>query len=107
MGLDTSSLTEPNIRYFISSTLKECRQFKERNMNYFFNIVMCIMFVGVITGFLMYKYKGKLTHREIMERNRQKQEYIMSKLQQISLERKKEHSEEEDTITNLPTFDRY
>ena len=104
MGLDTSSLTEPNIRYFISSTLKECRQFKERNMNYFFNIVMCIMFVGVITGFLMYKYKGKLTHREIMERNRQKQEYIISKLQQISIERKEQS---EDTITNLPTFDRY
>lgn len=39
-----------------------------------------------------------------MERNRQKQEYIISKLQQISLERREQS---EDTITNLPTFERY
>jgi len=99
-----SSLTEPKIRYFISATLKECRQFKERNINYFFNIFMCILLIAGISGFLIYKYKGKLTHREIMERNRQKQEYIISKLHQISIDRKEQT---EDTITNLPTFDRY
>ena len=101
---NSTSLTEPRIKYFISATLKECHQFKERNINIFFNIFMCILFVCIIGGFLMFKYKGKLTHREIMERNRQKQEYIISKLQQISLERKEQS---ENTITNLPTFDRY
>jgi len=99
-----NSLTEPKIRYFISATLRECRQFKERNINLFFNVFMCLLFIAAISGFLIYKYKGKLTHREIMERNRQKQEYIISKLQQISLERREQS---EDTITNLPTFERY
>lgn len=102
--METSSLTEPKIRYFISTTLKECRQFKEQNINLFFNVFMCILFIAGISAFLIYKYKGKLTQREIMERNRQKQEYIISKLQQISIERKEQS---EDTITNLPTFDRY
>jgi hypothetical protein len=99
-----TSLTEPRIKYFISATLKECHQFKERNLNTFFNVFMAIFFIAAISGFLIYKYKGKLSYREIMERNRQKQEYIISKLQQISLERKEQS---EDTITNLPTFERY
>jgi hypothetical protein len=98
------SLTEPKIKYFISMTLKECRQFKERNINYIFNILMMFVFIGIIGGFLVYKYKGKLTYREIMEKNRQKQEYIISKLQQITIEKSEEMH---DTITKLPTFERY
>jgi amino acid permease len=98
------SLTEPKIRYFISMTLKECRQFKERNINFIFNITMMILFIAIISGFLIYKYKGKLSNREIMEKNRQKQEYIISKLQQIAIEK---NQETHNTITNLPTFERY
>lgn len=85
-------------------TLKECRQFKERNINFIFNITMMILFIAIISGFLIYKYKGKLSNREIMEKNRQKQEYIISKLQQIAIEK---NQETHNTITNLPTFERY
>ena len=98
------SLTEPKIRYFISMTLKECRQFKERNINFIFNISMMLLFIATISGFLLYKFKGKLSYREIMEKNRQKQEYIISKLQQIAIEK---NEETHDTITKLPTFERY
>ena len=107
MGIgDYSSLTEPKIKHFISATLRECRQFKDNNMNILFNVLMCLLFIAVISGFLMYKYKGKLTPREIMEKNRIKQEYLISKLQQMSIERKRDQ-ELQDTITDLPTFDRY
>jgi hypothetical protein len=107
MGIgDYSSLTEPKIKHFISVTLRECRQFKDNNMNILFNVLMCLLFIAVISGFLMYKYKGKLTPKEIMEKNRVKQEYLISKLQQMSIERKRDQ-ELQDTITNLPTFDRY
>jgi hypothetical protein len=103
-----TSLTEPKIKSFISATLKECSQFKKQNINIIFNIFMFILFFVVIGGFLMYKYKGKLTDREIMERNKKKQEYIFKKIQQISIEKKmNEEKESQDIITNLPIFDRY
>lgn len=99
-----SSLLEPKIRNFISFSLKECQQFKERNINFFFNTGMTILFIIVIGGFLYYKYKGKLTSREIVERNQQKYQYIISKIQDISLEKQKLSN---DIITNLPSLEKY
>ena len=55
----------------------------------------------IVSGILVYKYKGKITpiEREIM--NRKKQEYIVSKLQQIA-NIKKQTSEK--LITDLPNW---
>lgn len=98
------SLTEPKIKFFISNALKECRQFKERHINLFFNIFMFLLFVIFISGFLIYKYKGKLTNKEMIIRNNQKKEYIISKLRKMSLDKNKQS---ENIITDLPIFDRY
>jgi hypothetical protein len=97
-------LTEPGVKYFISSTLKECRKFKDRNISIIFNIGMIILFVAVVGGFLTYKYKGRLTSEELAYKNRIKQEYIVSKLQQLALHKQKENS---SLITNLPTWDNH
>ena len=99
-----SSLLEPKIINFISFSLKECKQFKERNLNFFFNAGMTILFIIIIGGFLYYKYKGKLTSKQIMERNQQNYQYIISKIQNISLEKQKLSN---DLITNLPSLEKY
>ena len=99
-----SSLLEPKIINFISFSLKECKQFKERNLNFFFNAGMTILFIIIIGGFLYYKYKGKLTNKQIMERNLQNYQYIISKIQNISLEKQKLSN---DLITNLPSLEKY
>ena len=54
-------LIEPGVRYFLSSTLKECRRFKEYYSNIVFNLIMTAIFTILIGGFLLYMYKGKLT----------------------------------------------
>ena len=67
--LTSPKLIEPGVRYFLSGTLKECRKFKDRNYTILFNISMTALLVLVIGGFLMYRYKGKLTPAEVELKN--------------------------------------
>ena len=96
-------LTEPGVKYWVTQTLRECRRFKDRNISIFFNISMLVLFSLVVGGFLTYKYKGKPTQAEIAERNKKKQEYIVSKLQNIALIKKASSS----MITDLPSWNNH
>jgi hypothetical protein len=106
INMDSSfpRLTEPGVKYFISSTLKECRKFKDRHISILFNIGMIMVFIIIVGGFLFYKYKGKLTAEEIQYNNRIKHEYIISKLQQLTIHK---HKQNETLITNLPTWENH
>tara|TARA_B100000902_G_C27190563_1_gene853699 strand:- start:817 stop:1158 length:342 start_codon:yes stop_codon:yes gene_type:complete len=101
---NSPSLCEPGVKYFISGTLKECHKFKERHMSIFFNIGISILFIIFVGGFLVYKYKGKLTPQEIAQKRRHEKEYIISKLQQLSAIKKVQNP---NLITNLPTWDNH
>ena len=63
---------------------------------------MVILLVVVIGGWLLYRYKGKPTPAELEVKERKKQEYIISKLQQLSFEKKK--TQNTTMITGLPYF---
>jgi hypothetical protein len=101
--LTSPRLIEPGVRYFLSGTLKECRKFKDNNASIFFNIYMSGIFVIVIGGFLLYKYKGKLTPMEIEAKMRNKKEYIISKLNQMAYLRKTQGNAN-GMITSLPQW---
>ena len=92
-------LTEPGVKSFISSTLKDCRRLKNNYETIIFNISMFCIFIIVVGGFLLYHYRGKLTPAEVELKNRKKQEYIVSKLQQMAHLRKNQ-----GLITELPRW---
>ena len=96
-------LIEPGVRYFLSGTLKECRKFKDNNASTFFNIYMAGILFAVIGGFLLYRYRGKLTPAELELKKRKKHEYIISKLNQIAY-LKKNQGLPEGMITGLPEW---
>jgi hypothetical protein len=96
-------LIEPGVKYFLSGTLKECRKFKDLHTSIFFNIYMAFILFIIIGGFLLFRYKGKLTPAEIEIKNRKKQEYIISKLSQIAYLRKNQGLPE-GMITGLPQW---
>ena len=73
-----TTLVEPGVKYFISCSLKQCRDFKDKYINVIFNVTMLIFFILFISGILIYKYKGKMTPIEMEIKNRKKQEYIVS-----------------------------
>jgi len=99
------TLIEPGTKHFIRGTLKQCRLFKEKYTNTIFNISAFLVLCATIGLLLWWRYKGKLTSHDIVEKNRQKQEYLISKLQQLSAIRKQKNTDM-NMITDLPTFDK-
>lgn len=95
-------LIEPGVKSFLGETLKQCRQFKHTYHNVLFNIALAIGFFFLLGMILLYKYKGKLTPAEKVFRDRQKQQYILSKIQ--NFQESKQRAQQE-LITGLPHWD--
>jgi nitrogen regulatory protein PII-like uncharacterized protein len=93
-----ANLIEPGVKYWLNQTLKEYRKFKENNLNFIFNIGMTCLLIVTISGFLLYKYKGGISQDELEQKKREKEEYIVSKLQKLALVKNS------NLITNLPTW---
>ena len=92
-------LIEPGVRYFIGSTLKACRKFKDNHISGIFNMALIAMFMVFLGGILLYRYKGQPTRAELEIKNRKKQEYILSKLSQIAVQKNSQ-----SIITGLPLW---
>ena len=95
-------LTEPGVKYFLNETLKQCHIIKNNFHNTIFNIGMLIFFLIILGAILLYKYKGRLTSVEIQQKNREKQQYILSKIKNFQEAKKRAHNE---LITGLPEWD--
>ena len=95
-------LIEPGVKYFLNETLKQCRVFKSKYHNLIWNISLASFFIILLGAFLIYKYKGKLTPVEKDMKNRQKQQYILSKIK--NYQEAKQRAQQE-LITGLPHWD--
>jgi hypothetical protein len=96
------TLTEPGVKYFLHQTLKQCHIIKDKFYNSVFNIGLFIAFLIVLGLILLYKYKGRLTPVEIEKKNKEKQQYILSKIQNFQEAKRQAHQE---LITGLPNWD--
>ena len=99
--VEKPSLTEPGVKYFINATLKNCRDFKNKYYNILLNVVLIGLFILLVCFVLLVKYKGKLTPHEKELKNREKQQYILSKIK--NYQNAKLHSQQQ-LITGLPYF---
>ena len=67
-----------------------------------FNVGLLIGFLIVLALILIYKYKGKLSPIELAKKNKEKQEYILSKVQRFQQAKRIAHQE---LITGLPSWE--
>ena len=93
------SLIEPGIQYFLNETLKKCREFRNSYYNWMVNIGLFIGFMTILGAILLYKYKGKLTPSEKVVREREKQQYILSKIKNFQDAKR---IAQQELITGLP-----
>ena len=98
----TPKLVESGVKYFLNETLKQCHLFKEKFQNWVFNIGLLLLFLTILGCILMYKYKGKMSPMEKQRKDREKQQYILSKVQKFQLAKKQAHQE---LITGLPNWE--
>lgn len=92
-------LVENGVKYFLNETLKQCHVFKTKYKNYIFNIGLFLLFLFILACILIYKYKGKLTPMERQKKDREKKQYILSKVQKFQEAKKRAQQE---LITGLP-----
>lgn len=100
--LPKPALTEPGVKYFLNHSLKQCNIIRSNFHNTVFNVGLFIAFLIVLGLILLYKYKGRLTPVEIERKNKEKQQYILSKIQNFQEAKRKAHQE---LITGLPNWD--
>jgi len=96
------TLIEPGVKYFLNETLKQCNVIRNEYNNTIFNIGLFFIFCIILAFVLLYKYKGRLSPIEIQKKNRDKQQYILSKVKQLQEAKKRAHQE---LITGLPVWE--
>ena len=96
------ALTEPGVKYFLHQTLKQCHVARDTFHNLIFNVGLFIGFLIILGLMLLYKYKGRLTPVEIAIKNKEKQQYILSKIKNFQQAKRIAHQE---LITGLPAWD--
>ena len=96
------SLTEPGVTYFLHQTLKQCHTVRDNFHNMVFNVGLFIGFLLILGLILLYKYKGRLTPVEVEIKNREKQQYILSKIKTFQQAKRVAHQE---LITGLPAWE--
>jgi len=97
-------LIEPGVKQWLNKTLQYYHKIHLQTQSIRFNLTMIVVFVIVFGGILIYKYKGKLTPEQMYQKNIEKQEYIVSKLQQLTVLKQ---SNDPNRITNLPLLEQY
>lgn len=96
------TLIEPGVKFFLNETLQQCHDFKEKYKNSMINIGIFIGLMILLGGFLLYKYKGKLSVEEQRQQDEMKRQYILNKIKNVQIARKKAN---ETLITGLPHWD--
>lgn len=96
------TLVEPGVKYFLKETLKQCRDFKNKYNNLLFNIGLGVTFFLILGVILIYKYKGKLTPTEKEQKNKEKQQYILSKIKNFQDAKR---IAQQELITGLPQWE--
>lgn len=96
------SLIEPGVKYFLHQALKQAHIVREKFHNTIYNIGMFILFLLILGGILVYKYKGKLTPVEIAQKNKEKQQYVLEKIKTFQIAKQRAHQE---LITGLPHWE--
>lgn len=102
MYQEKPKLMESGTYYFLDNVLKQCHITKMKYYNLLFNIGLFIFFVFILSSFLIYRYKGKLSDEEIEEKNKEKQIYILSKIKNYQTGRQRIRNE---MITGLPEWE--
>ena len=96
------TLVEPGVKIFLNQTLKQCRVFKNTFNNILFNVGLLFIFVIILGSLLIYKYKGKLNPIEKEQKNKEKQQYILTKIKNYQTAKR---IEQQELITGLPNWE--
>ena len=74
------SLVEPTIKVIMKQQLDICNQDKYHKNSTILNVALGIIIISIISIILYINYKGKQDKQSIKDKERNKKEYILSKI---------------------------
>ena len=101
-NIEKPILVENGTQYFLKSLLKQCHAIKMEYYNNMYNIGLLLLFFFVLFTLLIYRYKGRPTDEELVEKERERQLYILSKIKNYQSARQRISN---DNITGLPEWE--
>ena len=98
-------LVDNGVKYFFREVLKNCHNYRQNNINTFYNITMFVFFVTTLGIILFMRYKGNNMSKKDYDKSMKDKAYIMSKLvyynrQNIDNQQRLRNN----MITNLPDY---
>ena len=96
---DPPRLVDAKVKGFIGGALKYSHSIKEKYINMAYNIVLFIILIVVGGGFLIYKFRGKLTPIEQSIKKRKEYEHVLVQLKKLQTEKLNAN---QSLITQLP-----
>ena len=100
--INKPTLIEPGAKYFFDRMLFQCHKYREEWNNTIFNIFLFLLFVSIVTVFLIYCYKGKMSPEERRKKELKEYQIMMANIQQFKLNQLKKS---QDLLTGLPVWE--
>ena len=70
---DKPKLVDNGVKYFFREVLKNCHNYKQNNINTFYNITMFIAFIFILGLILFTRYKGNSNSKKYYEKKHERQ----------------------------------
>jgi hypothetical protein len=93
------NLVESKAKVFLGGALKHSHEVKKKYINQIYNFGLAIMLIAIFGGFLLFKYKGRLTPVEKAVKKRKEYEHVLIQLKKIE---NKQFKENQTLLTDLP-----
>ena len=93
------NLVETRAKVFLGGALRHSHDTKKKYVNYIYNLGLAILFIIIVGGFLIFKYKGRLTPLEKNIKKRKEYEHVLIQLKKIE---NRQHKENQTLLTDLP-----
>ena len=93
------NLVESRAKVFLGGALRHSHEVKKKYINNIYNFGLAILLVVIFGGFLLYKYKGRLTPAEKAIKKRKEYEHVLIQLKKIE---NRQFKENQTLLTDLP-----
>ena len=105
MSSSQPNLIDEQAKVFLDATLHKCHQTRIKIHSVALNILVFVVFTGILGGFLYYCYVSKPSSNDANYKIMKDQEFILSKIRFFQ-EQQAHINEQTSPITGLPAFDK-
>lgn len=93
------NLVESKAKVFLGGALRHSHEVRKKYIDQIYNFGLAIMLIAIFGGFLLFKYKGRLTPVEKAVKKRKEYEHVLMQLKKIE---NKQFKENQTLLTDLP-----